>query len=318
MIKKLFFACFLNLVAISLATADELIIEPDMGRTPILSKIYHAHSSIDLVMYGFTDKTILKSLLNANENGKKIRVLIEPHPYKSEGENDFSVQQFNFSHLPFHFANSTFPLTHEKMLLLDQQEACIFTFNFTHSAFTKERNFGLCITDPLEINEIQSVFDQDWKGKNSDVKQSALVWSPNNSREKLLHFLRSAKSTIDIYAPSLSDYETIGALANAAHSRVTVRILLSKQTHPYRKALRYLQRAGVKLFFSKNKIIHAKVIIIDHQRALLGSMNLTRASIDKNRELSIITENPTVIYALENTFQADLSNTTKEYENGFS
>ena len=52
-------------------------------------------------------------------------------------------------------------------------------------------------------------------------------------------------------------------------------------------------------------MIHAKVFIIDNEKAVIGSINLTRASLDDNRELAVITEDPTVLKQLIHTFDQD-------------
>lgn len=66
-----------------------------------------------------------------------------------------------------------------------------------------------------------------------------------------------------------------------------------------------MRKAGVDIHFSQKYLIHAKVIIADNKRAILGSINLTNASIDKNRELSVITQDPIVIRELSKTFDSD-------------
>lgn len=290
----------------TLSYADELIIEPDMGRQPILSALSDAKTSIDLVLYGFTDNAFTDALIRAKNNGKNIRILLEPSPYKNANENSAAIQQLQDANILPHFSDPQFKLTHQKTFILDQQKAIIMTFNLTHSTFKKERNFAVMITDPKTISEIQAVFTADWAHKNITVHQPNLVWSPNNSREKITDFIRGAHTNIKIYAQDISDYKIIGELAKAARDGVTVEIIMSDlDRKPYRKKLDYLKKAGVVIQNNTHYQIHAKVIIVDQERALLGSTNLTKPSIDNNRELSIITEDPHVITPLLNTFQQD-------------
>jgi phosphatidylserine/phosphatidylglycerophosphate/cardiolipin synthase-like enzyme len=61
----------------------------------------------------------------------------------------------------------------------------------------------------------------------------------------------------------------------------------------------------VNIRFSKQYIIHAKVIIVDQQRAIIGSINLTRNSLESNRELAIITHDPKVLLKLIIVFKQD-------------
>ncbi len=260
-------------------------------------------------MYGLTDKRLIDALIQAQHNGKKVRILLEHHPYKNEGENISSSNLLQDAHINLQWANPEFKLTHQKTLLLDQQDALVMTFNLTNSSFKKQRNFAVLITNPSTVQEIQTVFNSDWQHKNISVENPNLIWSPNNSREKLLDLIYHAKSAIKIYAQSLSDYKIIGALAKAARSGIKVQILTSSNNSTtHSKKFDYLTHAGVKIRFSKNYIIHAKVIMIDRQLAVVGSINLTKASIDDNRELAVITQDPKIIAELITTFNHDWDN----------
>jgi cardiolipin synthase len=283
--------------------ADELIIEPDQGPSPLLSAIANAHTSIDLVMYGLTDKRFLQALAQAKNKRKNIHILLEPHPYHAENENTAAIHFLQQAHIALQWPSAQFKLLHQKTFLFDQQSALIMTFNLTYAAFKKERNFALLITNPSMVQEIKNVFKADWTQQKIIVQHPSLVWSPDNSRIKILQFIQQAQSEIKIYTQNIADYSIIGALTKAARSNVKVQILLSSL--PTKKRLNYLTQAGVVIHFSKHEIIHAKVIMIDQKQALIGSINLTKPSLDENRELSVITADPHVIHDLVKTFNQD-------------
>lgn len=290
----------------TLSSAEEqLIIEPDMGRTPIISLIQNAKSSVELTMYGLTDPQMIHALTAAKASGKKVQVLLEYHPYKSDGENDRAFQQLQKAGIEVAKPNTHFQLIHQKTLLADKNSALVMTFNFTRGSFKNERNFALLLTDPAEIQEIQQIFAADWEQKRAPVNDPHLVWSPDNSRQKIIDLIKSAHSSIKIYAQSLTDYQIIGALAQASRTGIKVRILLSNHSKKYTKKLAYLIKAGTNIHFSKDYIIHAKVILVDNERALLGSINFTQPSMDNNRELSVITQSTQVLNALNQTFDHD-------------
>ena len=52
-------------------------------------------------------------------------------------------------------------------------------------------------------------------------------------------------------------------------------------------SLRTLRRFGVKVHKQKNLRVHAKLLIVDDERALVGSMNIDRSAFDLRRELGI-------------------------------
>jgi len=287
--------------------ADQLIVEPEDGRAPILSAIEKSKSTIDLVMYGFTDRTLLSALIHAKNQGKNITVLLEPHPYESENENELAKQVLENAKITLATPNPIFQLTHQKTLIEDHTTAIIMTFNFTNSTFTNERNFALLINDPDEIHEIEKVFSADASHQKISVQNPNLIWSPNNSRERMTALIRSAKSSLEIYAQAITDYDMIGELAKAARNGIKVDIMTSDTLNNKNKnKYAYLERAGVHLHFSKKYYVHAKVIVVDDKEALLGSTNLSKPSIEDNRELSVITRDQQVIREIERTFSKDL------------
>ena len=304
-----FLILFSLLSAFSLITtafAGELIIEPDAGRMPILSAINQATSSINLVIYGFTDERFIEALIHAKNTGKSVQILMEQTPYKTENENAAAIEQFQAHGVSLRWPDNSFKLLHQKMFLFDQNRAMIMTFNLTHSTFKNERNFALVITDPAETREIQTVFNADWKHTAVSVNNPNLIWSPDNAREKILSFIQSATSSIQIYDENISDFQVIGALAKAARKGVNIKILVSVDPEKWNsKKFAFLKKAGVEIENSQHYLIHAKVIIVDNKKAMIGSINLTKPSLDNNRELAVLTQDPKVIRQLLNTFYSD-------------
>ena len=70
-------------------------------------------------------------------------------------------------------------------------------------------------------------------------------------------------------------------------------------------SLRVLSHAGVKVRRQKHLKLHAKLIVIDRQMALIGSMNIDRSAFDLRRELGIETDAPEVVARCVELFQRD-------------
>ena len=64
-------------------------------------------------------------------------------------------------------------------------------------------------------------------------------------------------------------------------------------------AVRGLARAGVRVALPSDSggalYLHAKAIVADHRTAFVGSQNFSSSSLDDNRELGIITADPSVV-----------------------
>lgn len=303
MLQRLFKQAFvLFILSFSInAFADRLIIEPEMGRAPILDLINETKHSLKLVMYGMTDETLLNAIIQKKLQRKTVNVILEPTPYKAENENRKAIAAFKQHDLNWKTLKSV-KFTHQKTLLIDNQKVLIMTFNFTRSAFKNDRNFGLVIDDPKRVKAILALFSADWNNVTPPSSPHLIV-SPDNSREQLIALIDAAKTRIQIYAQSASDYKIIGALAKAARRGVKVEILTSAKWRE--KQSNYLAKAGVILKKSEGYYIHAKVFIFDERQAVIGSINLTRNSLDHNRELAVVTDDKIVIKQLSETFGLD-------------
>jgi cardiolipin synthase len=53
--------------------------------------------------------------------------------------------------------------------------------------------------------------------------------------------------------------------------------------------------------------MHAKMMLVDGQRAFVGSENISTASLERNRELGILVSDQKVLSTLQQTFQLDWS-----------
>lgn len=301
---------YLAIVCLFFSTAnlaDQLIVEPEMGRAPIIAFMAEAKHSLQLVMYGFTDETLLNTLLVAHDKNKTIQLILEQAPYKAETQNQKTIGILQKNNINMQGRGEEFKLVHQKTLIADNQRALVMTFNFTRSTFKNERNFGLIIDDPHTVHAISALFAADWHRVPANIESNRLIVSPDNSRRRLLSLIENTRDSLQIYAQSLKDFEVLGALSKAAKRGVIVNIITSSDTHS--KQANFLRRAGVHIKQSKKRYIHAKVFIIDHRIAIIGSINLTRPSLDHNRELSILSEDKTVLDQLSKIFDQDFGGT---------
>ena len=288
------------------ALANRLIIEPEMGRAPLLAALANTQHSVQLTLYGFTDPTIRDALLATHRRGRTVQVILEAKPYRAETENDNTIALFKQNSIAWHGIVQPFRLIHQKTVVFDNKTAWVMTFNFTQSSFKQQRNFALVLDDARTVHEIARLFSADWNQNAyalpSDFKNT-LVLSPDNSRSALTELINQARTSIDIYAQTLNDYELIGVLAKAGKRGVKIRLLTTGKMRDKQSA--YLERAGVSIQYDTKLMIHAKALIIDGAKAVIGSTNLTRSSLNDNRELSVITQDPAIIIPLKKTFAAD-------------
>jgi phosphatidylserine/phosphatidylglycerophosphate/cardiolipin synthase-like enzyme len=72
--------------------------------------------------------------------------------------------------------------------------------------------------------------------------------------------------------------------------------------------LRTLQDLGVKIHKLKHIKLHAKLILADDARAIVGSINLAPGSFDSRRELAIEVDDEQIVHRIKKTLEYDWSN----------
>ena len=66
-----------------------------------------------------------------------------------------------------------------------------------------------------------------------------------------------------------------------------------------------MQDVGIKIHKLKHLKLHAKMLLADHARAIVGSINLAPGSFDSRRELAIAVDDKHVIERLAKVFHHD-------------
>ncbi len=104
-----------------------------------------------------------------------------------------------------------------------------------------------------------------------------------------------ARESLDVVTPSLVDAGIIARLGTAARRGVRVRLLVPGAPNnrvaaaAQRHAYACLLGAGVRIFEFRG-MVHAKVLVRDGARALVGSANLDAMSLRRNQELNVLIE----------------------------
>lgn len=298
------------------ATGYTLLTEPDSGKGQILSLINGAQSSIDLAIYEIEDPEIVSALTTAAQRGVNVRVLFNYYSFLHYGHDPNApfIEKLKAGGVNAKPASQNFLITHQKTFAIDDSVAVIMTFNLNPGYFKGTRDFGVITGDSGQVAEIVKVFEADWAGKPVSVSQSALVWSPDNSRRKTLEVINSATRTLDVYNEETSDQESMQALIAAAKRGVNVRFItavLKDYNNPGHDAnaseRAVLNAGGVHAKGMILPYIHAKMILADGSRVFFGSENFSSASLDRNRELGIILDDSAVVSSMEKTFNSDWS-----------
>lgn len=291
-------ACLDSLSPPPLATG--LFVEPDDGHDPVLDEFQSARCTIDVSVYLLSDDLTIEALAGAVERGVRVRVMLEEHPFGGGGGQDDLKVLLESAGVEVRWSASDIRFSHAKYAVIDRQVALIMNQNLTTSAFTNNREFGITTTDHASVTQAQDIFDRDWKHEAIDDPAGPLIASPSNSRDRLLSLIAGAERSIDFYAEVIRDPEIVSALEAAEGRGVEVRLIVDESLDQGTQEIAAeLYGAGVDVRLAENLYIHAKLMVIDGEQAVVGSQNFTPTSLDDNRELAIlVTDEATLVRCL--------------------
>jgi cardiolipin synthase A/B len=297
----------------------QVFVEPDDGEQVITDAIRSAQKSIWLEIYILSDRNVIRTLEEASNRGLDVRVMLEPHPFGGGPSPSKTMDALAAAGIKTQPTSSSFPLTHEKGMIIDNTTAFIMTSNFSRSALggssgssgNRNREYGIIDTNPQDIQAIAAIFIADWNHSTAQFNDPNLVVSPINSRNDFTTLINSARGTLLIEAEEMNDSDIEQALANVAQRGVQVAVILpaaqSASGDSNSQGIAAIKQGGVQVREDPQLYMHAKIIIVDGRTAFVGSENISTQSLDQNRELGIIISDSSVLNKLQTTFQSDWS-----------
>src|SRR5215510_8496353 len=290
-----------------------LIVQPDDGVEPVLGLIAGARHSLRTVQFTLDDPRFVHAIVDAHRRRVAVRVLLNPQKSSGERVNDATFKQLAHAGVAVEWSHPRFPVTHQKAIVVDDERALIATFNLSAKYFGETRDHALLTEEPAQVRAIVEGFEADWHRKPYHPRDdTALVWSPDNSRRLIAGFIDGARHTLDVQHPKFVDATVIDRLADAQARGVHVRILCGGKhglspwdMHDTFASLRILERCDVKVHRQKHLKVHAKLLLADGKRALVGSMNLDRSAFDLRRELGVTRDDAPDAVSLGQLFDHD-------------
>ncbi len=285
-----------------------LIVYPEESETALLDAIRSARTRVYLTTYLLTDLRVIDMLAQARAGGAETRVLLEDAPFGGGIAAKSSFERLEKAGIPVKPGNPAFRYTHQKSIIIDQT-AYVLTANMTRAAFSANREFGLVVTDPADVDEIARAFNADWERKPFAPARPTLVWSPVNSRARINAVIASATKTLEIFAEVVQDNDQVRLMVEAARRGVNVRLIVpppegGAQATPTDDYTR-LKAGGVSVRSLRVPTQHSKAMLSDGVIAFVGSQNVTATSLDLNRELGVLVADPAVLARLLSTFESD-------------
>ncbi len=267
-------------------------------------------------MFVFSDPELLKGVIAAHDRGVKVRIMLNPARRDGKEENQESRQLLRKAGVEVIDSNPSFDLTHEKSMVVDDKTAFVKSLNWDTKNLTETRDYAVVTEHSQEVKEIMECFEADWERQPfAAPADSHLIWCKGNGRERIAHFIDEAKHSLWLQNERYQDPIIIEHLVRASGRGVKIHVM-ARPPHKLKAekliegvgGLRIMEDVGIKIHKLKHLKLHAKMLLADGDRAIVGSINLTPGSFDSRRELAIEVHEDQVVDRLHDIVHQDWEN----------
>lgn len=299
---------------------EELLTSPKEIFTTLIHELQHARRSIDMEFYIFLGdrigSTIATLLRRKARQGVRVRLVVDGYgsrkmPYSLRKKLILDGVQLHIVHRLSHRRN------HRKMVIVDQRIALVGGINIA-DRYVVGNELGIWYDAVLRIKgasvaELSQLFEYDFAPKRERTaltpKTSAhsptIYWSESGgggAMTRLLYdVIEGAEREIILTTPYfMPPPGVLKHLAHAVERGVRIRVILPRRCDIWliddimRHSIREAQEVGIEILILDNAFIHAKLVLVDSLRVVVGSANLDAHSLDVNRELMLSSSNRSV------------------------
>ena len=282
-------------------------------------QIYGSVHEMDLVI-------VAQKLVQKANDGVDVQLVIESR-WLDVAKNSAAVDVLMKSPVKIYPDNRKSGLMHNKFFIVDGFKVWTGSTNMTENGFLFNFNNNVWIEDEKIARNFLTEFEEQREGKFGKTGSgkpntpfvktyvdSTLIetyFSPEDKPiEPILRLINQAKSSIEVLCFVFSSREIAEALTKAHRRGVKVTVLLDdsfgslRATENWRFVpFDYLKLTGADCRYDREKAkLHHKVMIVDHEIVLTGSLNLSKNGAQNNDENILIIHDPTIANAYYSEF----------------
>ena len=158
---------FLIILLTSILFASEVYFTPFEGfeaENKIINQITHAHNSIKIIMYSFTNKRIARALKIASTKNVHITIIADEKEAKYKGSvisNLAAIRNINIYLLHgYPYKSKGYGKLHAKASIIDNKILITGSANYTYSAFYKNYEYVIFQKDINLIKKFNDFFNK--------------------------------------------------------------------------------------------------------------------------------------------------------------
>jgi phosphatidylserine/phosphatidylglycerophosphate/cardiolipin synthase-like enzyme len=261
---------------------ERIVLTPADRRPAVIDVINGARNQLALSLFRCDDDLVLDALAAAVRRGVHVKALLTSRAKGSKAHLKDLHALLKAAGADVRRYSDRVVRYHAKYIVADAGSALIASLNFTRKYFEATCDFVLVTNDPAVATGLTELFDADWNGApytpGADTTERLIV-GPEHARRRFESLFASARHRIRIIDPKIDDPAMLTLLRARAAGRVVVEI-------------RGPDGVG-------QLVPHGKLLMIDDDIAVMGSISLSTLALEFRRELAIVIRSPELLHALD-------------------
>ena len=257
------------MTAADVTPADRLVTSVEERRAALIEVIRGAKTRITLSLFRCNDEEVLDELAAAAARGVVVEVLVTSR--LKGGRKRLRKLWRALADTGATLNAYTDPVVkyHAKYLVADEGPAVVASLNLTRKCFRKTCDALVITHDPAVVADLRRLWaaDRDRQPLPDDLSERLIV-GPERARRQFTALVGRARTSIRLIDAKLSDPDLVSVLNARRAEGLTVEIFSGKRV------------GGLKS--------HGKIMLIDDDTVVVGSLALAALSLDFRREVAIV------------------------------
>jgi phosphatidylserine/phosphatidylglycerophosphate/cardiolipin synthase-like enzyme len=263
---------------------DRVISSVAERRPAILDVIRQASRQVTLSLFRCNDSEIIEELALATRRGVAVDILLTSRAKGDRKKLKKLGPALEATGASVHLYTDQVVKYHAKYLIADDGPALVASLNLTRKCLERTCDALVVTHDPAVVDGLRALMAADRERLPMPVTiTDRLIIGPERARRQLTGLIERARSSIRLIDAKLSDPELVALLNARRDTGLTVEVFGSKRLGALRS--------------------HGKLMLIDDEIAVVGSLALSAMSLDFRREVAIVVDDPAAVADVRQLFR---------------
>jgi cardiolipin synthase len=264
---------------------DRLVVSAEERLPALLDVIRQARTRITLSLFRCNDQAVFDALKAATDRGVAVEVLVTSRAKGGKKKMAKLWRALEQTGASLHSYTDPVVKYHPKYLVADEGPAIVASLNLTRKCFRKTFDALVITYDPAVVASLRRLWTADCGRLEmpADISDRLIV-GPERARRQFTALIEGARSSIRLIDPKLSDPDLVSLLNAKRAAGMTVELFSSKRLADLKS--------------------HGKIMLIDDETVVVGSLALAALSLDFRREVAIVVTDAAAVAVAVELFQA--------------